>query len=240
MEKVADRVLLSTSDNPKIAPKPLSYYTIESEKYDFNKHFGPEIFIGLTLAEANPNQEYLLIKKAVGGTSLYGAWSANWIEEKADFAERGSRKQQQLFQAHLQLIDNNLKRLILEGKSYKILGLVWMQGESDTNKEITALSYKENLQNLIKGYRSHLNIENLPFVIGQVNPLPRKFKEGPAMVRDAMEQVSNSDDTIEIVKTSTDKNWNDFPKHSDNLHYNTEGQKRLGTAFANKIITLNI
>ncbi|WP_298365797.1 sialate O-acetylesterase [uncultured Lutibacter sp.] len=241
LEKVADRVLLSTSDNPKIAPRPLSYYTTEIEKYDFNKHFGPELFIGLTLAEANPKQEYLLIKKAVGGTSLYGAWSTDWSAEKNELAERGVRKKLKLYKAHLQNINANLTRLKKEGKTYKIIGLAWMQGESDTNKEITASSYQKNLQQLINGYRKQLKIESLPFVIGQVNPLPRKFKKGPGLVRNGMEEVARLDNKIEIVKTelSLTKKWNDFPKHSDNLHYNTEGQKRLGTAFANKLIALN-
>jgi len=238
IKKVANRVFLSTSEKDS---KPLSYYTSETEKYNFNKHFGPELFIGLTLAEAYPNQEFLLIKKAVGGTSLFGAWSTEWTVEKADLAERGSRKEMELFQANLQLIDSNLKRLTSEGKSYKIIGLAWMQGESDTNKEITASSYKENLQKLIKGYRKHLNLKELPFIVGQVNPLPRKFKEGPAMVRNGMEEIALTDSNVEIVKTdvSLTKEWKDFPKHTDNLHYNTEGQKRLGTAFATKTITLN-
>ena len=63
LEKVADRVLLSTSNNPKIEPRPLSYNKSKaSKKYNFTKHFGPELFVGLTLAEANPNQKYLLIE----------------------------------------------------------------------------------------------------------------------------------------------------------------------------------
>ncbi|MDW5288093.1 sialate O-acetylesterase [Formosa sp. PL04] len=236
IKKVAKRVFLSTSEKE---PKPLSYYIYEGEKFNFNAHFGPELCIGLTLAEAYPNQEFLLIKKAVGGTSLYGAWSTNWTAEKADFSERGVRKEQKLFQAHLQLIDFNLKRLTSERKPYKIYGLVWMQGESDTNKEITASAYKTNLENLITGYRNYLNLEKMPVVIGQVNPLPRKFKEGPEIVRNAMVEVANSDATIEIVKTSTEIDWKDFPKHADNLHYNTEGQKRLGTSFSEKLIELN-
>lgn len=237
LKKVANRVFLSTSDNPKNEPIPLSYYTASSNKYNFNKHFGPELFIGLTLAEANPDQEFLLIKKAVGGTSLYGAWNPNWSQEKANIAERGDeRKQLKLFSAHIANIKHNLNRLQSQGKSYQILGLAWMQGESDTNKEITASSYKSNIKNLISEYRTELSLPNLPFVLGQVNVLPRKYKVGPEQVRQAVEAVSKEDRFVSIVKTSTNPDWLDFPKHSDNLHYNVEGQKRLGAAFGEKLL----
>lgn len=239
IEKVSNRVMLSTSNNHKISPKPLSYYTSESKKYDFNKHFGPEIFIGLTLAEANPDKTYLFIKKAVGGTSLYGAWNPEWAAEKSEIAERGSvRKKLKLFNEHFQNIDADLERLEQEGKPYKIIGMVWLQGESDTNKEITASNYEANLQGLITSYRNRLKQQDLPFVIGQVNPLPRKFKTGPKLVRDAMQNTADSDTNIEIVNTSTHPNWSDYPKHSDNLHYNTIGQMRLGIAFAEKLMTI--
>ena len=241
IDNIADRVYLSSSDNPKVIAKPLSFYTMKGEdgKYKFTHHFGPEIFIGLTLAEAHPNQQFLLIKKAVGGTSLYGAWNPNWTTEKANLAERGAaRKAMRLYQINLINIHNNLNRLKAEGKSYKIIGMAWMQGESDTNKEITASNYQQNLENLILGFRKEFNLPKLPVVIGQVNPLPRKFKAGPGLVRKGMENIAEKDAEIEVVKTSTDPSWSDYPKHSDNLHYNTIGQQRLGTAFGEKLLEL--
>ncbi|MDO6737038.1 sialate O-acetylesterase [Wenyingzhuangia sp. 2_MG-2023] len=241
IEKVAHRVWLSTSIKSTIAPKPLSFYvsTSQSEKYDFTKHFGPELLIGLTLAEAHPNEQFLLIKTAVGGTSLYGAWNPNWTQEKANIAERGAeRKSLHLYRTHLIHFQKELNRLKSEGQPYKIIGMVWMQGESDTNKEITASNYQKNLENLITGYRKEVSLPNLPVVIGQVNPLPRKFKQGPGLVRKAMTNIADYDKNIVVVKTSTDPLWKDYPKHTDNLHYNTEGQKRLGIAFGKALIDL--
>ena len=232
VEKISDRVLISTSSQSIKNAKPLSFYLKKGE----NK-FGPELFAGLTLAEQNPNQHYLFIKKAVGGTSLYGAWNTNWSSEKADLGENNPEKRKmKLFSEHIQIINSNLQEL--KGTNYKILGLLWMQGESDTNKEITATSYQQNLENLIAAYRKELDLENLPFVIGQVNVLPRKYKEGSGQVRAAMELVSKEDKFVEIIKTSLNPNWLDYPKHSDNLHYNSEGQKRLGIAFAHKLSSL--
>lgn len=237
IKKVSNRVFLST--NPKKEPFPLSYYTTNIKKYNFNNHFGPELFIGLTLAEAHPEKEFLLIKKAVGGTSLYGAWNPDWSAEKSNIAERGEqRKKLKLFDAHINNIKRNLKALKSKGRGYEVIGLAWMQGEGDTNKKITATNYKVNIINLISGYRTELGLPNLPVVLGQINILPRKFNEGPKLVRQAVEEVSKEDINVAIIKTSTDRSWSDYPKHSDNVHYNTEGQKRLGIAFAEKLIKL--
>lgn len=241
IKKVSSRVLLSTSNNEKVDAKPLSYYTAKkSEKYPFTNHFGPELFIGLTLAEANPNQEYLLIKKAVGGTSLYGAWSPEWTAEKAKEAERGKIRQKlQLFNEHMSNIHAQLSKLKKEKISFEIIGLAWMQGEGDTNKNSTASTYEANLRKLIAAYRKEINIPKLPFVMGQINVLPRKFKDGPSFVRTAMMKVANSDKLVDIIQTRALAPWTDFPKHSDNLHYNVEGQKRLGIAFGRLLLSLN-
>jgi hypothetical protein len=232
VENIADRALISTSTNSIKNAKPLSFYVSKGE----NK-FGPELFVGISLAEQNPNQTYLFIKKAVGGTSLYGAWNPDWSEEKADVAENNPKKKKmKLFSEHIKIINSNLQEL--KGTNYKILGLLWMQGESDTNKEITATSYQQNLENLIAAYRQELGLEKLPFVIGQINVLPRKYKVGPEQVRNAMTTIANADAFVAIVNTSLDPNWLDYPKHSDNLHYNADGQKKLGIAFAKKLTSL--
>lgn len=238
IQKVSSRVFVSNSGEN---PKTLSLIKgNKSDKYKFSKHFGPELLIGLTLAEKYPKQEFLLIKKAVGGTSLYGAWNVNWTLEKALTSERGKTRQNlKLFGAHINNIKKHLKRLDAEGKKHKIIGVTWLQGEGDTNKEITAINYKVNLQNLVSAYRKELSIKELPFIIGQINALPRKYKKGPKQVRAGMLAVAGADQNIGIIKTIADKPWSDFPKHSDNLHYNTEGQKRLGIAFAEELMKLS-
>ena len=237
IKTISSRVFLSY--NGKSA-KPLSYYDNKpSEKYNFLKRFGPEIFIGLILAENNPKKEYLLIKRSQGGTALYGAWNPNWTAEKAKAVEKSKKQNIQLYDRHIDDIRTNLKALEAKGKSYRIIGLAWMQGENDAAREISATTYEANLKILIKSYRDEFGLINMPFVIGQINSRYGKFKaKGPAMVRQAMEDVANSDANTDIIETTTDTNWNDYPKHSDNVHYNAEGQRRLGIAFGFRLIDL--
>ncbi|QRM89491.1 MULTISPECIES: sialate O-acetylesterase [Lacinutrix] len=238
IEKISSRVSLSFNGGKA---KPLSYYDNKpSEKYEFTKRFGPEIFIGLTLAENNPDQEFLLIKCSQGGTALYGAWNPNWTAEKAKAVEKPKKQNIKLYNMHIQDVRANLKALETQNKTYKIIGLAWMQGENDAAKEISATTYEANLKLLAQSYRDEFGVENMPFVIGQINSRYGKFKKlGPAMVRKAMEDVVNLDANADIIKTTTDANWSDYPKHTDNVHYNAEGQRRLGIAFGEKLIILN-
>ncbi len=237
IKNVSNRIALSYNGGEV---RPLSYYDNKpSEKYDFIKRFGPELFMGLTLAENNPKQEFLFIKRSQGGTALYGAWNPKWTLEKAKAVEKEPKQDVQLYNTHIEDIRANLKALEAQGKSYKIIGLAWMQGENDAAKEVSATTYESNLKMLIKSYRDEFDVADMPCVIGQINSRYGNFKAGPNMVRQAMEDVAKSDNNVEIIKTTTDISWSDYPKHSDNVHYNTEGQRRLGIAFGEKLIILN-
>ena len=240
IKEVANRVTVDrgTKNN---ALYPLSHYPNKrSEKYDFDKRFGPELLIGLTLAEKHPTQNYLLIKKSQGGTALYGAWNPDWTAEKAQAVEKAKKQNIQLYKEHLINIRQRLDRLKAAEKTYKIIGLVWMQGENDAAHEVSATSYEVNLKRLIEKYRTDLNVPNLPVVVGQINSHYGKFKKyGPTMVRKAMADVANSEEKVIMIPTTADAPYDDFPKHSDNVHYNAEGQRRLGIAFGEALLSLN-
>lgn len=237
IEKASNRVSLVFNGRTL---KPLSWYKNKpTKKYNFTKRFGPELLLGLTLAEKYPNKKFLLIKRSQGGTALYGAWNPNWTAEKAKAVEKPKKQNLQLYSKHLEDIKKSLASIKEQNKTYKIFGLLWMQGENDAAIEISATTYKENLKNLIDSYRTEFIESKMPFVVGQINSNYGKFKnKGSKMVRTFMEEIANEDKNVAIIKTSMDKSWLDYPKHSDNVHYNSEGQKRLGIAFANKLIEL--
>lgn len=230
IDRVSKRVRVS---NDGRAGQPLSFW----KKDRHVRKFGPELFIGLTMAEAFPDRHFLLIKTAVGGTSLHGAWSPDWTEEKSTAFEFDEKRQgMKLYDEHIGSIRTNLKRV---GGSCRFVGMAWMQGESDIYHEITVANYEANLRNLIRAYRADLGEPDLPFVFGQVNPPFRGkkgFPSGLEIVRKAMFDVARSMSHTEMIATSMDPEWPDFPKHDDDVHYDTEGQKRLGTAFANALM----
>lgn len=238
IHKVAPRVFLSRDGEAAapLAPLPSKYHL---KNRGFLNCFGPEIFIGLTFAEHNPDQEYLLIKVSHGGTALYGAWNPTWSAATSQAVERGEQKQNlKLYSKHIHAIHEQLEELTRQGKAYEIIGMAWMQGENDAAKEISARSYEHNLKQLIKAYRTTFNLPNMPFVCGQINSRYGDFPDGPALVRQAFLDVAASDDHVAVIRTKPEPPWTDFPKHDDQVHYNTEGQQRLSTAMANSLIKL--
>lgn len=210
-------------------PLSYNYAQYQFDKRGYGNVFGPEIFIGVTLAEAYPEDEFLLIKRAQGGTSLYGAWNPHWTAEKAAQAENTEAKQKmKLVEEHMALIASQIARLEQEGRDYEIIGMAWMQGENDGARQERAVAYEENLKSLIKTYRDTYDLPQMPFVMGQINSRYGKWADGPATVRQAQADVADADEHCAVLRTSTDESWSDYPKTSDNVHYDEVGQKRLG------------
>ena len=235
LEATQNRIRISHNGKPPVAVS----YTVSPfhlEKYGFEKTFGPEISLAVALAELYPDDEFLFVKTACGGTSLYGAWAVQWSAEKAAAVERGDQKQTTPYYAlHMDHVQSALEVLETRERGYEISAVLWLQGENDAGKEVAARSYRENLNALIDAFKSDTEVPELPFVIGQINSTYGRFKAGPEIVRNAMVDVAGSNHNVGIILTSTDKNWPDFPKHDDNVHYNTEGQLRWGEAFAREL-----
>ncbi|KXX66851.1 sialate O-acetylesterase [Flammeovirga sp. SJP92] len=201
-------------------------------------NFGPELFIGIQLHEQFPNREFLLIKEAQGGTSLYGAWNPQWTMEKALIGEIDAKRQNmKLYSKHIQVIKDLLEQLEAKGKEPVLMGMCWMQGEKDSRLEVTASEYGNNLKLFIQSYRQTLKEKNLPFVFGQINCPPRsKFPKGTEVVRQQMSNIEKQIHHTYMIPTTMDSTWQDFPKQDDNVHYNTKGQEKLGTAFGKSLI----
>ena len=238
LKSTEGRISISGNGKPSVAVAyTQSKYKLE--KYGFEKSFGPEVSLAIALGELYPEEEFLFIKTTKGGTSLYGAWSPDWTSEKAAAVERGTQKQTTPYYAlHMQHTKDALGALKASGKNYDIVAALWLQGENDAGKEVAARSYEENLKRLIARFRLDTDSPDLPFVFGQINSTYGRFKEGPDMVREVMIDVANADENAAIILTTTNRSWPDFPKHSDNVHYNTEGQMRWGRAFAKELVAL--
>jgi hypothetical protein len=231
--------IVSKNQNIQKSNKP---FYVESayhlKKYGFERTFGPELPMLLALNEQHPKQKYIVIKTAYGGTSLHGAWNPNWTLEKAQVAEKGKYKQSlKLFSEHITQIHNTLGYLEQQGTSYKILGLGWLQGEADTGSALKADSYHQNLTNLIAAYRTELEQPKLKVVIAQINMAAKKYLPGTGKVRAAQSSVALADPLVNLIPTSLNPSWHDYPKHFDNVHYNTIGQTRFGKAFAKAFLS---
>lgn len=203
-------------------------WSFVKQKFRIEKCFGPELFFGVELVKNYPKQDYLFIKRSQGGTSLYGAWNPNWSFEKASFFNEQNKPK--LYQDFIDLVDTELAEL--HPDSYEIVGMLWVQGETDSNTSngsVAANTYHLNLENLINSVRGHYDIPDLPFLILGV---------GSKKVQKAMVQVSNKLTNVSYIERSQDVNrsnytpiythkWNGKPVG----HYNYEGMKKMGRLF---------
>jgi iduronate 2-sulfatase len=114
--------------------------------------FGPEVSFGATMADALPNHKILLLKVAEGGTSL----AVDWNPQQPD----------KLYARFLKYVDSTQTQIREQGGTGHLLGMVWMQGESDSN--LPDGKYRELLIAFIAKVRVDLAAPALPFVIGQV------------------------------------------------------------------------
>lgn len=114
--------------------------------YDID-HFGPEIALGLALADAYPGDTIYIIKHAEGSTNLYADWlppaGATWAAAAVTIAAA------------------------LAGVAAPVpIGIVWLQGESDANSTAAnALLYRDNILTLIDAARASMSSSRCPFVM---------------------------------------------------------------------------
>jgi hypothetical protein len=202
----------------------------KKKKYKLDSCFGPEIFFGIELSKKHPKKKFLFIKRSKGGTSLYGCWNPNWTKEKAKYV--GELNKPKLFYELLNDINRELSKY--EKLDYQISGMLWVQGETDSNLKWGPLpsdTYAENLTNLIKTSRSKLKSFEMPFMIMQV---------GSKKIGHAMKQVSQELKNVTFIAQNKDvSSYNYLPRLEDNTHYNYFGMKKIGILFSNNFNKLN-
>lgn len=182
--------------------------------------FGPELTFARRLAEYSPDRDYVLVKYAIGGTSLLD-WAPEWDATRAKLT--GNPERGPLYQQLIGIIEE------LSLKNAEFGGVLWMQGERDARIEAAGKDYYRNLENLIVALRRDLGREDLPFVLGMVNPPPERY---PAreVVRDAQRQIAADMPGVYLVETD------DLTKWDDRLHYDTAGLLELGGRYAAAVI----
>ena len=194
------------------------------KKFQLDSCFGPEIFFGIELSKKHPNKKFLFIKRSQGGTSLYGCWNPNWTKEKAQYI--GELNKPKLFYELINDVDRELSKY--DKSDYQIMGMLWVQGESDSSQKwgpLPSESYADNLTNLIKSSRLKFKSSQMQFVIMQV---------GSEKIGEAMKQVSKQLKNVTFIAQNKDiSSYNFLPRLEDNIHYNYFGMKKIGILFSN-------
>jgi Carbohydrate esterase, sialic acid-specific acetylesterase len=219
LEKVQGRVQLAFNYEPIHALDAVTPPAEIAEIYKRDLIFGPELFFGITLSEAWPEEKILLIKLTAGATSLHGAWNPDWRGHKA--AAMGEESEPKLYAALTAYV-----KQVLSGygdDEYEICAMLWVQGETDAGNETAAAAYGDNLQNLVESIRHDVGREALPFLLFQV---------GRGEVVEGMKRTAREVPNVTLIPQSLDPVSMDFYQKMENGHYRYEGMKKLGHRFA--------
>ena len=190
------------------------------------KTFGPEVAFAATLAASKPSDDFLFVKRAMGGTSLAG-WAPQWDESRL-----ASKYDTVAGPIYRRLLEDYAAAI--KGRHSRLTGVLWMQGESDTRYPALGPNYFENFKTLITAFRRDLNAPELPFFFGRVN-MPadateddKKTMKFPYIkqVRDAQERAAREIPGVYLIETD------DLGKQADRIHYDAAGQIALGRRFA--------
>jgi hypothetical protein len=174
---------------------------------------GPEFGFAKAMAELYPANEIHLIKVSKGGTPI------DWWLPDANGKENG----------HSVLLANLKNALQRIDGEYEIMGMLWMQGESDSKKQEDAEAYRKKLEQLIALMRKETGKPELLFVIGK---LSSRILESPKFkmpfvktVQGAQESVAENDKNARVINTD------DLSQRDDFVHFDKEGQMGLGQRF---------
>jgi hypothetical protein len=168
--------------------------------------FGPEYTFAQAMQQAL-GEPVGIIKHSKGGATLAEHWHP-----------LRSRAENSLYGQLLEKV-----RLARAARPVVILGVLWMQGESDGVNPQRAGVYRDNLRLLIEQCRLEWDNPDLFFICGRVNSPVDRYPETPT-VRNAQESLQ--------MKGYRMIDLDDLPKVADGLHYNTAGILEMGCRFA--------
>jgi hypothetical protein len=178
--------------------------------------FGPEVTFGRSMADASTagarTQYIALIKYAVGNSNLDRNWGPNSFH----------------FKVFLATVKSGLRALTSRGDRYRIAGMLWMQGESDSIYEDMAKRYEANLTRLIDNVRAEFNAPHMPIVIGRIfagNGTSSVFLRFAKLVRAAQMAVADRDPQIDWI------DLDDLPQQDAGVEFNCLGMIELGRRF---------
>lgn len=189
--------------------------------------FGPELGLAEKLNEMYPDEDFVIIKCAWGGTNLY----EQWLSPSSD------GKTGKLYKQFVKFVNTSID--YLEGKNYNVVieAMCWMQGESDSFLVESATNYGEHLENFIedirKEFSDNASKNGIAFIDAYIADLPMFWVYGDDVNagKYAVSKLSDNNFVIDTIAEGlvTDKEPIEKP---DIPHYDSMSQILLGHLFA--------
>lgn len=167
--------------------------------------FGPEVTFGRAIKDANPGKNITLIKYAHGDTSLYSDWKPQTGPDYAAFKST---------------VAAGLAAITARGDTYKIAGMLWLQGEADQGGAPAA--YGTNITNFIADMRANYGA-TMPFVMAGTG----YSNSGYTAVNSAMASIADT-----LPNTVYFSNYDLLGPSHTALHFDSADQQVIGQRYA--------
>ena len=201
--------------------------------------FGPEVAFAHEMSKAWPDETIGIVKFAIGGTSIL-TWKPDWSKEDADRIGQG--RLGSLYKKLMAKVDQ-----ARNAREIEIVGFLWLQGGRDMKKVAVAKEYLDNLKSLVAAVRKDTSVTDLPFLCGS----PRRTQDPDDISHIVPKPIAGPYPAVEFVlKAQWDAQkeiphartvvLRDIRKHPMNVHYNTEGQLKVGKLFSQAFLNSSL
>ena len=124
--------------------------------------FGPELAFGAFIAEATDTDNRIaIVKVSRGGSSLRNDWRVNPTVNTGPDVPEGF-----IYRAFIEEVSARLAELRADGSTAIVKGVVWHQGESDSNNGVN--EYVERYIEFVESVRDRFG-EDIQFVLGELS-----------------------------------------------------------------------
>lgn len=171
---------------------------------------GPGLSFGIAMSAANPGIRIGLVPCAVGGTSI-DKWQPGAFDQATSTYP----------------YDDAVIRIKEAMKHGKIKGILWLQGEADSN-EAAATQYINKLKVLIGQIRRLTGDKKLPVVIGELGRFKPNYQSFNQVLHQAPQAIRHS--AVATSEGLTDK--------GDRTHFDARSATLYGNRFAEQMLKL--
>lgn len=169
------------------------------------------VSFGKTLLQNIPkNITVLLIPTAVGGSAI-----EQWLGDST------FRK--------VQLLSNFKEKAKIGSQYGTIKAILWHQGESNTGNEKSISLHPARLTELFKVFREITQNKNLPILLGELGSYSKNNTNWQLLNTKLRNYVKN-DKNASLIATQ------DLKNKGDDIHFDSEGQRKMGERFANEYL----